>query len=51
MLGSRSLLLLLVLGFALAVLFAFATVGLIGEAMVVAAVGGSLVRALATPRN
>jgi hypothetical protein len=50
MLGSRSLLLLLVAGFALAVLFAFATAGLVGEAMIVASVGGALLRAVEAPR-
>jgi hypothetical protein len=47
MLGSRSLLLLLVIGFALAVLFAFATAGFVGEALIVASVGGGVLRAVA----
>jgi hypothetical protein len=50
MLGSRSLLVLLILGFALSVLFAFATAGLVGEALIVASVGGGVLRAVAAPR-
>jgi hypothetical protein len=46
-LGSPSLLLLLVVGFALSVLFAFATAGLVGEALIVASVGGGVLRAVA----
>ena len=47
MVGSRGLLLLLILGFALAVLFAFATAGLVGEALIVASVGGGVLRVVA----
>ncbi len=47
MLGSRGLLLLLIVGFALAVLFAFATAGLVGEALIVASAGTAALRAVA----